>query len=327
MIIAVLGANGRLSHAVAKAFLAQGHHVIAVTRSGRCEGLNGDVEFRKADAMRQADLVAATRGAEMIFNGLNPLYTEWPEKCMPMARNVMAAAKANNAIHLFIGNVYDYGKEIPMNADEETPFHASTEKAGIRMAMEALFRKASVEDGIQTIILRAGDFYGTDKKGTYIDLVIAKGIGKGAFTWPGPYDLPHSFAYLPDLAASFVRLAEKHADLPQFSQFNFAGHTLTGEQFATITETIVGRKLARKRLPWVLFKLVGLVYPMARALGKMSYLWFTPHSLAGGKLDALLGPQNGTPPADAIRQTLIDQGLWNKASADNEFKSFSQIPT
>lgn len=327
MKIAVLGANGRLSHAVAKAFLAHGHHVIAVTRSGRCDGLKGDVEFRSADAMKDADLVAATRGADMIFNGLNPLYTEWPEKCMPMARNVMAAAKANQAIHLFIGNVYDYGKEIPMNADEDTPRHASTEKAGIRMAMEALFRKASEEDGIQTIILRAGDFYGTDRKGTYIDLVIAKRIAKGIFTWPGPYDLPHSFAYLPDLAESFVQLAERHGDLPQFSQFNFAGHTLTGEQFAGITETVVGRKLARKKLPWIVFKLVGPVYPMARALAKMSYLWFTPHSLAGGKLEAFLGPLNSTLPEDAIRQTLIDQGLWGKAPADNELKSFSQIRT
>jgi nucleoside-diphosphate-sugar epimerase len=327
MKIAVLGANGRLSHAVAKAFLAHGHQVIAVTRSGRCEGLTGAVELRKADAMKAEDLVAATHGADMIFNGLNPLYTEWSEKCVPMARNVMAAAKANRAIHLFIGNVYNYGKEIPMNADEDTPSHASTEKAEIRMEMEGLFDKAAREEGIQTIILRAGDFYGTDKKGTYLDLVMATKINRGIFTWPGPYDVPHCFAYLPDLAEAFVRLAERHADLPPFSQFNFAGHTLTGGEFADVTETVIGRKLARKHVPWMLFKLAGLVYPMAREVARMNYLWFTPHSLNGEKLEGFLGPLESTPPADAIRQTLIDQGFWYQASAATKLKSFSQIPT
>ena len=122
MKIAVLGANGRLAHAVAKAFLAHGHEVVAVTRSGRCDGLSGRVEYRAADAMDRAQVIAATMGVDMIFNGLNPPYDKWEGSVLPMARNVMAAAKENRAVHLFIGNVYNYGKEIGLNVDDDAPF-------------------------------------------------------------------------------------------------------------------------------------------------------------------------------------------------------------
>jgi nucleoside-diphosphate-sugar epimerase len=308
MKIAVLGANGRLSHAIARAFLDRGHDVIAVTRSGRCDGLSGSVEFRAADAMIEAELVAATAGAEMIFNGLNPPYDKWEEFVLPMARNVMAAAKANGAVHLFIGNVYNYGREIGLNVTEETPVSATTEKARIRIDMENVFRQASLE-GVQTVILRAGDFFGTAKTGTWLDLMIASKIGKGVFSWPGPYQHRHAFAYLPDLADTFVRVAERAGELPAFSEFNFEGHTLTGEAFAGISERVTGHRLARKQVPWALLRVVGLFSPIVREVVKMNYLWFTPHSLSGAKLAAFLGTVPHTPAEEAIRQALIDQGL------------------
>lgn len=318
MKIAVLGANGRVAHTVAKAFLEAGHSVIAVTRTGKCEGLTGNVEFRAADAMKEDDLIAATRGAEIVFNGINPPYDKWDELCMPMAKNALAAIKANNAINLFIGNVYNYGKEIPVNASEDTPFNATTQKAEIRIEMEALFRRAAVEDGVKTIILRAGDFYGTDKPGTWFDLFIAKSLNKGIFYWPGKWDIPHAFAYLPDLGKAFVSLAERSEELPVFSQFNFEGHTLTGEQVARIAEEITGGSLKRKPVPWMVFRIVGAFYPLLREVVKMSYLWFTPHSLDGTKLRTLLGEVEITPPEEAIKQAFVDQGLWNEAPADNK---------
>jgi nucleoside-diphosphate-sugar epimerase len=314
MKIAVLGANGRLAHAVAVAFLAHGHEVIAVTRSGRCEGLSGHVEYRAADAMDRSQLISATMGADMIFNGLNPPYDKWEGFVLPMAQNVMAAAKEHGAVHLFIGNVYNYGKEIGLDVDENARFSATTEKARMRNDMEALFQDAAA-DGVKTVILRAGDFYGTDKVGTWLDLMIATKIDKGSFSWPGPYDLPHAFAYLPDLADAFVRLAEKAGELPMFSQFNFEGHTLTGEDFARAAERAAGRKLARKRVSWPLLNVLGVFSPIIREVVKMNYLWFTPHSLSGRKLEAFLGHVDSTPAEEAIAQALADHGFVHRPLA------------
>lgn len=308
MRVAVLGANGRVSHEVARAFLAKGHDVLAVTRSGRCDGLSGKVQFRNADASSQAELIAATQGADLIFNGLNPPYDQWAEKVLPMAQNVVAAAKAHGIPHLFIGNVYNYGHAIPVGAGPDTRQFAETRKGKIRIEMEKLFEDEARRNGVRTVILRAGDFYGTSGKGSWFDLIMIKDIDKGTFTWPGRCDIPHAFAYLPDLAGAFVALAERIGTLPVFDSYTFEGHTLNGVEFRRHAEKAMGKSSKLGAAPWWIFQLASPFHRMARELLEMRYLWNTPHSLNGGKLKALLGDIPSTPADVAIRQALADQG-------------------
>ncbi|WP_170976544.1 NAD-dependent epimerase/dehydratase family protein [Rhizobium sp. FKL33] len=315
MRIAVLGANGRVAHAVARAFLGHGHQVIAITRSGRCRDLVGKVDYRAADAMVEGELIAATRGADIIFNGLNPLYHQWPIYALPMARNVMAAARAHGARHLFIGNVYNYGYRMPVGADEKTAFSPDTEHARIRIAMETLFAEEAERSGVQTVILRAGDFYGTVAKGAWFDQAMITRIRKGVLLWPGEMDIAHAFAYLPDLAETFARLGERMAELPAFETFNFEGHTLSGHAFHALTEKAVGRPLTFKRMSWLPMRLAAPFMPVVKALLTMTYLWRQPHSLDDAKLRRFLGAIPRTEPVDAIRQALIDQGVTVAADA------------
>ena len=173
--IAVLGANGRLSRTVAKAFLEAGYDVIAVTRSGKPLPELAGARFIAADAMNAEELIRATRGADIIFNGLNPLYTEWEEKVMPMARNVLAACKANGAMHLFSGQclwlrLADAGGTSRRHADAAD----RQRKARIRVEMKRMFRQeAERPGGVQTIVLRAGDYFG----GTGTGFVFRSGLG------------------------------------------------------------------------------------------------------------------------------------------------------
>jgi len=308
MRIAILGANGRVSHAVAQAFLNHGHSVIAVTRSGRCEGLDGDVEFRAADAMSESELIAATAGADLIFNGLNPPYDQWAAKVMPMARNVMAAARAHGVPHLFIGNVYNYGHDIAEQAGPDTVQRAETRKGKIRIEMERLFADQARNHGVKTIILCAGDFYGTSGKGSWFDLFMIKNIEKGTFVWPGRSDIPHAFAYLPDLANAFVALAGRIDALPLFDRYTFEGHTLSGAQFKRHVDTAIGRTSKLGGVPWWMFRLISPFYGIAREVLEMRYLWDAPHSLSGEKLASVVGSLPATAPAIAIRDALIAQG-------------------
>lgn len=307
--IAVLGAKGRLSHTVAKAFHAAGYKVVAVSRDGRAAGLPPEVEQRAADALKRADLVEATRGADIIFNGLNPIYTEWKEKVMPMAENVVAAARANGAVHIFAGNVYNYGRKIPELADESMPFSPSTRKGALRIEMEELFERAAMEEGVQTIVLRAGDFFGTDKRGSWFDLVIASRLSKGVLTYPGPVDLPHAWAYLPDLAKAFVALADHRGQFGRFEAFNFPGHTMSGAELAGHVEAALGRKVKRAGFPWIAVRAGGLFNAMWREIAEMSYLWFTPHALSGRKLAAAVGELPRTPAREAVRRAIADLGV------------------
>ena len=208
------------------------------------------------------------------------------------------------------GNVYNFGREIGMDVAEDAPQIASTEKAAIRIAMEERLERAAREEGIQVIILRAGDFYGGPKPETWLDMMICKDLRKGKFIWPGSdWNIAHSFAYLPDLGRAFAGLAEKRGALGRFERFHFAGHTLTGEEMLSAAEQAVGRKLKRGGIPWTLLSLVGLLQPVLREVIKMRYLWDTAHSLDGSRLDALLGKTAVTPPAVALRQAIADLNL------------------
>jgi len=307
--IVILGAAGRVGDAAARAFLAAGWQVKGVARNARVAELALGVEPVHADAFDRASLVEACRGADVILNALNPQYTEWAEKVMPMAENVIAAAEAVGATHMLPGNVYNFGYAIAVGTGADAPDAASTGKAEIRIAMEALFRSKAEERGVQTIVLRAGDFYGGAKPQSWLDLIILSKLRKDVFTWGGPMDIPHAFAYLPDLGRAFVALAEKRKELGAFERFNFEGHTFTGKSMKTAAERAVGRRLTAKTVPWMLIRTAGLVMPMMREIARMSYLWRTPHSLDGSKLERTVGKLRATDPVDAIRQAIADLKL------------------
>jgi nucleoside-diphosphate-sugar epimerase len=307
--IVILGAAGRVGDAAAGAFLDAGWRVKGVARSARINQLAPGVEPVTADAFDLESLITACRGADVILNALNPQYTEWTEKVLPMAENVIAAAEAVGATHMLPGNVYNFGYDIAVGTGADAPDVASTEKAGIRIAMEALFREKAERRGVQTLVLRAGDFYGGTKPQSWLDLIILSKLSRDIFMWGGPTDIPHAFAYLPDLGRTFAALAQKRAELGRFERFNFAGHTFTGQSMKAATERAIGRPLKMKTVPWMLIRTAGLVSPMMREIAKMSYLWRTPHSLDGSKLEAAIGPLPTTDPVDAIRQAIADLGL------------------
>lgn len=307
--VIVLGAAGRIGDAAAQAFLAAGWRVKGLARNAKTTQLSPGIEPVQGDAFDQAALIAACEGADVIVNALNPLYTEWADKVMPMALNVVAAAEAVGATHMLPGNVYNFGYAIPVGATEETPEIPSTEKAEIRIAMEGLFREAALHRGVRTIVLRAGDFYGGSKPGSWLDLIILAKLYKNVFTWGGPMDIPHAFAYLPDLGRAFVALAEKREGLAPFERFHFAGHTLSGAEMKAAAEDAVGRRLAARTIPWIALRAAGLFSPMMREVSRMSYLWRTPHSLDGAKLERTVGKLPSTEPVAAIRQSIADLAL------------------
>ena len=304
--IAILGANGRLANESMKAFHKAGYNVIAVTRDGELrEGAEG-IESRTADAMNAEQLIAATKGADFIFNGLNPLYTKWETMAIPLANNVLLAAKTHGAVHLFPGNVYNYGKNIPAYCDEATPFNTDTKKGRIRVEMEQLFANETV---VKTVILRAGDFYGGTGTGSWFDLSIVSKLEKWVFTYPGDLDIIHAWAYLPDLAKAFVSVAEQADSLEMHSQFMFEGHALTGREMESYIEEAVGRDLKTTGVPWWLLKALGLVVPMLREVCEVAYLWEKPHRLDGAKLAQTVASLHTTAPDQAIKAAITQLGL------------------
>ena len=311
--IAVLGARGRLGRTVAKAFLDAGYKVRAITRDGRLPAELTGATGVAADALDQASLVEATKGSDIVFNGLNPIYSDW-SSCLPMAENVMAACGASGALHLFPGTVYNFGSPMPPVLTEGMPQQPTTEKGRIRVAMEALFRREAEAGRVRTSIVRAGDFFGGKGTGSWFDLVVASKLDKGIYTAPGKVDLVHEWTYLPDYAAAFVALAGRRDALGSYEDFNFAGHPVTDLQLKAAAEEVLGRSLKLVSMPWWVLRLGSPFMPRWKAIVSMSYLRFEEHRLAAGRLETVVGPLPHTALPQAVAGALADLG-WSQTHA------------
>ncbi len=151
---------------------------------------------------------------------------------------------------------------------------------------------------------------------------VVKSLRAGKLVYPGPLDVPHAWAYLPDLARAFVAVAEKarQGDAAAFETLHFAGHTLTGGELLDAVQAaaadlgaappvVATRGWRRGGMPWGFIRVMGLVVPMMKAIAEMSYLWRVPHALDGMRLAARIGPLPQTPPRQALRQALVELGF------------------
>lgn len=307
-IALVLGANGRIGREAVRSFLNAGWSVRAFIRPGRGDGVPRGATLIEGDAASADDLAEAATGADVIFNGLNPPYTHWRRDACRLADAVVEATRRTGATHLFPGNVYNYGTNLPSLLEATTPMNPDTVKGKIRQDMESRFRQAA-DTGVQTLILRAGDFFGGTGTGSWFDLVIAKSVPGGKVTYPGPLDTEHAWAYLPDLTDTIVQLAGRRKHLAGFDEFRFEGHTVTGRQMVTAISAACGRSMKTASLPWWFIRIASpFVKTWAETL-EMEYLWRKPHRMVDTRLTKLLGTSDQTPFDKAIETALNDLGI------------------
>ncbi|HEX6020231.1 MAG TPA: NmrA family NAD(P)-binding protein [Burkholderiaceae bacterium] len=312
--VLVLGANGRLGAAVVWAFAAAGWAVRAQARRAPAHPLPPGAEPVALPLHDTVGLAAASR-ARVVVHAVNPLYTQWQAQALPLLYQSIAVAKRLHATLMLPGNVYNFGESMPPLLDEHTPQLPSTRKGRIRAQMERELRELTERRELRGVVIRAGDFFGGGT-GSWLDLVIVKQLPRGKLVYPGPLDVPHAWAFLPDLARAFVAVAERANELPAFADLPFAGHTLTGEDLCGAiarAATALGMaprngRFERGSVPWPLLKIGGLMVPMLREVVEMSYLWRVPHALDGAALQRVTGPLTTTPPDTALRRALIHLG-------------------
>ena len=288
-IVLILGPTGRMGRNAAAAFKADGW------------------EVRRFD--RQKDtLWDAAWGASVIVNAWNPPYQDWGVQVPEMTKNIIEVATASKASVIIPGNVYVYGENAPHELGHDTPHLAQNPLGRIRTAMEAAYRNAD----IQTIVVRGGDYIDTEASGNWFDMVMAKKVTKGVFTVPGPLECPRAYSFLPDVAATMVALANKRNSLAKFEDVNAPSYTLTGSEFAKTVSDVIGQPVTAKKMPWWPIKMLRPIWPIARGIVEMQYIWKMPHSLSPNRQLALCPEIEKTPLHDALRLALDHQISPNK---------------
>lgn len=302
----VLGATGGVGGAVARRLAAGGWRVRALHRDPARVAMGADgLEWVRGDAMVPADVTAAAAGASLIVHAVNPPgYRGWDRLVLPMLDAGIAAAKAVDARLLLPGNVYVYGRDAGPNPGDDAPQTPRTAKGRIRIAMERRLREAD----IRSLIVRAGDFFGpnTTANSWFSSALVSPGKPVRRVLDPGTPGIGHQWAYLPDVAETMVRLAEREADLPRAAAFSMDGHwDPDGRQMVAAIVRAAGGKVPVRRFPWLLLPLAAPFWPLAREIGEMRYLWCEPLRMDNAGLLAFLGAEPHTPLDRAVRETLV----------------------
>ena len=263
------------------------------------------------------DLIAAAGGVDVIVNGWNPAYSDWERELPKLTGQVIAAAQASGATVLIPGNVYGYGEGSGPRLTSETPKTATNPLGRIRNRMEDAYRDASV----QTIILRAGDFIDTEVSGNWFESHITRKAAKGILVAPGDPDVPHAWAYLPDVAQAAVLLAEERDRLDVFEEILFPGYALSLRDIQELVGRAIGRDMRVRRFPWWLIRAAAPFWPMGRHLLEMRFLWLMPHTLDGSRIADLLPSFRATDPLSAVSRSLgVDRDVQpNQAVTGSAF--------
>ena len=307
----VIGITGSIGREVAEALLRRGWQVRALHRdpsAARIAGsLPSSVQWVKGDAMQSSDVVEAARGTGLIVHAANPPnYRNWRGLALPMLDNTIAAARSSNARILMPATIYNFGADTPRILKENSPQIPTTRKGQVRVEMELKLQKASLY-GVRSIVVRAGDFFGPGAGNSWLTrgMVRARGRVRSVYN-PGPREVGHSWAYVPDLAETMVRLVECARPMSTYEVFHFRGHWLEhGVEMAEGVCSVFGISNRRiKPFPWWAIKLASPIVNALREMLEMRYLWQIPLELDNTKLQALMGAETHTPLEDALAATL-----------------------
>jgi nucleoside-diphosphate-sugar epimerase len=311
----VIGATGSFGgHAVA-ALLKHGWRIRALARkpeTARVQtGERMPIDWVKGDAMNPRDVIIAARGVQLIVHAANPPgYTNWRGLAIPMLRATIAAAEASGARIVLPGNVYNYAPDAGPAITEDHVQAPVTRKGRVRVEMEAMLKAASLR-GVRALVIRAGDFFGPAAPTSALGWLTIRSQGqvRSMFT-PGPGDVGHCWAYLPDMAEAAAQVLEREHRLAAFEVFHFAGHWLdrADELGAAIRRVTRRPRLPIRPFPYLLIYALAPFVETFREMIEMRYLWRRPIGLDNAKLVRFLGEEPHTPLDQALRASLADLG-------------------
>jgi nucleoside-diphosphate-sugar epimerase len=303
----VVFGTGQVGRAVATLLAESGHTVRAVSRQ-RPTDLAKSVDWRPVDVTDAEATIGAGAGATVIYQCLNAPYTRWPQMFPPLQRNVLAAAERGDALLVSLENVYGYGPTAGGPMTEDLPLAATTSKGRTRAKMTEELLSAAQSGRVRIAIGRASDFFGagvTDS--TLGSQIFGKALAGNRADFIGNPDLPHTYSYVPDIAAGLVTLGTDERAVGQI--WHLPGpETVTTRALLALIADQINHQVKIRAVPKNVVRVLGLVSPMMRELAEMSYEFEQPFILNTSKYESTFATKT-TPLSSALSDTLT----WYRA--------------
>lgn len=301
MSVHVVTGAGPVGSTVAQQLAEAGEQVRLLTRSGSGP-VHPLIDRRRVDVSRPEALVEAFAGAVAVHHCIHGSAYDakvWRAELPRAERAVLEAAGRVGAVVVFPESLYSYGRvDGPMT--EDSPRTASTGKLGVRTELLAQ-RDASTSP---TVSVAASDFYGPAVRTAHAgERLVPTVLAGRTMRVLGSLDQPHSFTYVPDLAAAMITAAARPELWNSFLHAPTA-EPVTQRQLVERVAAAGGVRTPRmSAIPIPVLGAIGLVSRDMRELAETGYMFARPFVLDSTASEERLG-LSPTPLTEGLATTV-----------------------
>lgn len=296
----MLGA-GPVGRALTEHLVEDGQPVRVVTRSGRAR-LRGEAEQMAADITDPEAAARACNAASIVYSCVGIGYGNWPERWPPMMRGMLAGAEAASARFVFMDNCYMYG---PVDGPlvEDLPLTDYGKKPATRAQLTRMWQDAHEDGRVEAAAVRAADFYGPGVENAALgERSIGRlAEGKSAQVLGDP-DLPHSFAYVPDIARALVAVGRADDAMGQAWHVPNAPDQSMREVLGLFAAEL-GRELKVQAMPRFVLSVLSVFNSELREVKEMLYQWERPFIVDASKFGSRFSSE-ATPFTEGVKATV-----------------------
>jgi nucleoside-diphosphate-sugar epimerase len=301
----VIFGYGPVGRATGDRLLREGREVVFAQRSAP-QDLPKGASFVACDALDRESVIKAARLGEQFVVSIGFPYVGkvWQEVWPRVTRNFVAACEATGARMVFVDNLYMLG---PQTAPlvETMALTSYGKKPAARSAATRIWMEAAAAGRARIASLRPPDFYGPGVGLSWLgDATIgALAKGKAAFFIGSP-DIPHDFAYVPDIGRAVTTLLAA-PDSAYGQAWNMpCAPTRTSREILAMAAETLGVRLRIHTLPESLLGLAGLAVPFLRELKEIRFTWNRPYHVDGSKFAKAFWA-DVTPLETGVRETAL----------------------
>lgn len=301
----VIFGYGPTGRATAERLLAEGREVVIAQRHAPPDLPRG-AKFAACDTLdREAVVQTARQGGQFVVAiGFRYDGAVWREDWPKAMRNFIAACETTGGRMTFIDNLYMYG---PQTAPlvETMPLTTYGRKPAARAVATRIWMQACAEGRARVAALCPPDFYGPGVGNSYLGDTSIGAMAKGkAALFIGSPDIPHDYAYVPDIGrAAATLLAAPDSAYGQAWHVPCAP-TRTTREILRIAADALGVRLRLNILPAFLLGPLGLAVPFMREVKEMRFTFDRPYRVDSSKFAKAFW-SDPTPFDDGVRRTAL----------------------
>ena len=282
----VIGA-GPVGATVALQLAARGDRVRLLTRSGSGP-THASIERLRGDAGDLDTVAQAAAGTHAVFDcmhGSAYAAATWRVELPRAEKVVLEAAARAGAVVVFPESLYAYG-HVTGTMTEQTPRTADFGKPAVRVEL----LRARDASPTPTVSVAASDFYGPLVRTAHAgERMVPTVLAGTTMRVLGDPDAPHSWTYVPDLAAAMIKATD---DESLWNTFLHAPTAPALSQRALVQAYADAAGVAAPRvssIPTWTLKAIGTVHSGTRELAEMVYQFDEPFVMDSSASEARLG--------------------------------------